>query len=69
MVLTTVIASQNGQKEYERVTNAVGCTVTEKFLFARPMMSGSANLFTGATNDHKWETFKRESCNKLKQKY
>lgn len=54
-------------KEFERVTNIVGCTAAEKFLFARRMMAGSACLFMRNSNANNWDSFKQDLCNEFKK--
>ncbi|XP_073835252.1 uncharacterized protein [Musca autumnalis] len=54
-------------KEFERITNAVACSDAEKFLFARRMMAGSANLFMRTSEAQSWEAFKHDLCEEFKR--
>ncbi|XP_073834177.1 uncharacterized protein [Musca autumnalis] len=48
--------------EFDKVTNVVGCTAADKFLFARRMMAGSAALFLRNAKSESWEGLKEELC-------
>ncbi|XP_073822041.1 uncharacterized protein [Musca autumnalis] len=48
--------------EFEKVTNVVGCAPAEKFIFARRMVSGSAQLFLRSAKAEDWPSLKKELC-------
>ncbi|XP_073844576.1 uncharacterized protein [Musca autumnalis] len=54
-------------KEFEKVTNIVGCTPAEQFLYARRMMAGSACLFMRTSMANNWPQFKMELCAEFKK--
>ncbi|XP_073835258.1 uncharacterized protein [Musca autumnalis] len=54
-------------QEFEKVTEVVGCTSAEKFLFARRMMAGSAILFMRTSVSRDWPGFKEELCAEFKR--
>ncbi|XP_073814738.1 uncharacterized protein [Musca autumnalis] len=47
-------------REFERITTVLGCGATEKFLYARRMMAGSAGLFMRSSEAKTWQDFKQE---------